>query len=329
MEKRNYIYICKGISIFSVAAAHVSSAFAYAGEMEKFCVRLLSSLGTIGVPLFFLISGYLYEKSLKKHDWKYIVKSKLEGLCIPWMINGTIVWLYVVLRKGGISFKNWLYFLIGIDSYLYFMFVLVILYMLYVVMRKNKFLFYVGIFFSVISYIYINIFGKTILFSPYLNVIGWQGWFLVGGGICCKESYEQRMLVFIKKWWSIGFMIAVTLALYICYKEETLTYWHKSYIWFELASLMFLGGLAYYLLRCEKIKKMLICIGKNSFSIYLFHMPVAGIISNIMNRFPNSFLVFLRPFIVVGMTLLLIKLGDFFFERLGLHKYYKLLIGER
>ena len=57
-----------------------------------------------------------------------------------------------------------------------------------------------------------------------------------------------------------------------------------------------------------KLEYIAVYMGKLSFSLYLLHMPVAGIVANILNRSESfALLTFVRPIIVIAITVLLIE----------------------
>lgn len=77
----------------------------------------------------------------------------------------------------------------------------------------------------------------------------------------------------------------------------------------------------------EKISNLFIKLGEYSFSIYLLHMPVAGIIVNITNRFDLIFLLLIRPLIVIGIVIVFIRIYKKVMEKFN--KKYLFLIGIR
>ena len=57
-----------------------------------------------------------------------------------------------------------------------------------------------------------------------------------------------------------------------------------------------------------RMKALLIYVGKLSFSIYLLHMPFAGIIANLLNKSEAfALLTFVRPLIVIAITIFVIE----------------------
>lgn len=84
------------------------------------------------------------------------------------------------------------------------------------------------------------------------------------------------------------------------------------------------------ILKTERVKDVLIKIGKYSFSIYLVHMPFAGVITNLINRLPyQGGLVFLRPILVVGITYFALRVCECVAKRLHVEKWYRLCVGIR
>ena len=106
-----YIYILKAIAIFSVVCAHSTPLMDSNSKINVFSSQMLDYLGTFGVPVFFCISGYLFAGNTR--TWGEFWKRKVFTLFIPWICCETLLWLYVVLRKGGISITAWLLFLLG------------------------------------------------------------------------------------------------------------------------------------------------------------------------------------------------------------------------
>ena len=76
-----------------------------------------------------------------------------------------------------------------------------------------------------------------------------------------------------------------------------------------------------------RIKDLLIYVGKASFSIYLLHMPFAGIIANILNKSEAfALLTFVRPIIVIAITIFIIEVYK---KVVRNNKYMLRLIGLR
>lgn len=94
MKKRNeYLDLCKAIAIILVIVGHCIQC----GQGEEFLNnnlfyenRLFIFIYSFHMPLFMLISGYLFSKTVKSSDYKVIIKSKIKQLLIPLVCSSFI-----------------------------------------------------------------------------------------------------------------------------------------------------------------------------------------------------------------------------------------------
>ena len=326
-NEKNILFTCKAIAILSIVSAHVAGTGSQT-SVEMFCSRVLSAWGTVGVPVFFIISGYLYERSLSRHGCWAVFTGKFKSLLLPWLFCGTIVWLYVVLRKGEITLQKWFFFLIGEYSYLYFMTVLLALFVLYMVLRKNVILIYIGLVVWLIANIIIYFVGWNLPFSPYLNIFTWQGWFLAGGLVQMK-GLQIKITKIVKIVWIPCLIAGCMLIVWSSACGNTITYWSSIYLIMEILLLPSMYGFAILILRSKKLRDLAVDVGERSFSLYLLHMPIAGIIAYIMNRFPNGVFILLRPLLTVAVTYIGIYVMGRICAALRVGHVYNLMIGKR
>ena len=59
MERNKNIDILKAVCAFLVVCIHIN----FPGEFGE----ILKIVGTVAVPIFFMITGYFYNKTIKKH----------------------------------------------------------------------------------------------------------------------------------------------------------------------------------------------------------------------------------------------------------------------
>lgn len=118
-NEKDYVSIVRALAIFSVVCAHVTDA---SGSITNLAI---SSLGAYGVAVFFLLSGYVF--SFEKRSFGTFFRRKLTTILIPWLFCGTLDWLYVVLRKGGITFSGWVSS-IFVHSHYYYLTILILCY---------------------------------------------------------------------------------------------------------------------------------------------------------------------------------------------------------
>ena len=122
---KNVIWISKGIAVIAIVACHCCQINENASFFNVAANAIMNFWIYIGVPVFYFFAGYFMDNDC---PYRKFWKKKMVTIIIPWFITGTLVWLYVVLRKGGVSFENWIKFVVFKKSYLYFLSDLMIFY---------------------------------------------------------------------------------------------------------------------------------------------------------------------------------------------------------
>lgn len=290
---KEYLFRLKAVAIFSTIAAHCTLVDNQleSNYIAMFSASVLASIGSIGVPLFLVISGYLYNNS---KELKTIIKNKIESICIPWFFWGTLVWLYIVLRKGGITLESWGNFLIGNGSYLYFNTILLFMFAVFYWMRNSRGR-YVLLLMSIVMVTYQSLILKSYSNYTYLNPLIWCGWFSLGQIL---RNVEVD-LNFVFKYRFLWYIMYLLITLYMSYTHRSIGYWSPGAIVVELVAIFVCMNLA------KRGGTFLGWIGRRTYLIYLLHMSVAGIISNMMNRFSfTAVITILRPVIVISLTVI-------------------------
>lgn len=182
-KDKGNIYILKAIAIFSVMCAHSTPLMDSNSKINVLSSQILDYLGTFGVPVFFCISGYLFAGNTRA--WGDFWKRKMFTLFIPWICCETLLWLYVMLRKGGISIAAWLLFLLEYHHTTYYLTILVVFYVIYWKIRKPCVIWILNIV-SMLSMVQTGwstgIFYRfnTAVDSYYLNPFNWMLFFGIG-----------------------------------------------------------------------------------------------------------------------------------------------------
>lgn len=312
MKEKDLVSVTRAIAILSVICAHVSLV-TRGDAISDYSSHVLANFGTIGVGIFYLISGYNFAP--KKYRFSESVKLKFFSIITPWLCVGTLVWLYVVLRKGGISFVEWFKFIIGYGSYLYFLTNLVVFYLLFYLISRignehvEKI---VCAAFVPISYFSIILESKGVSVFPnfYLDPFIFIGYFSAGYLIQGHEAVTDRRL-FKNPLWIIFFILPFI-------PMATLSYAGDIFVpIYETTFIIGVFSLARLIMH-TKLKDESIWVGKQSMAIYLLHMPFAGIIANIFNRVSwTVYIDFLRPVLTLAITVIVIKLIVFFSRKLN------------
>lgn len=311
-KNSNCFFVIKAMAIFMVICAHCP--YDITGSLSTF----LNNLGVMGVPIFFLLSGYFYH--IKKYSFAKMIKKKLFGIIIPWFICGFIVYFYIVFRKGGFNFLSMIEYVLGYGSYLYYLSILMMFFIIFYFVKDRKWLLL-----SFCLLFLINTVIQTILQNvytyPYLNPLNWIGWFSVG---VYAQSYINvpKTLERIEKircfWISLGLFVFLATIIF----DYRFTYWTIDFVVFE--AIMIIATIA---LSTTKIfrNSLFVDIGKKSFSIYLLHMPIVGL----TNLFCVHWIVYIvRPFFVLFMIYMLIYLYNIIANKKNM-TWMKILIGLR
>lgn len=115
-------------AVFSVICAHVKPIENNTGLMNV-SFSILEIVGYGGVSLFFILSGFFM--AYNQDSFLAFCKKKAINLLIPWLVTGTLVYMYSNVRKGSFTILGLLKNLAGSGSYLWYMSVLVVLYFLF------------------------------------------------------------------------------------------------------------------------------------------------------------------------------------------------------
>jgi len=140
--ERRSIYLIKAYAIITVICAHTSIT---PKGVSPYIGLILSNIGTIGVVIFFVLSGYLFFDNQDKF-LKFLVKKK--QIIIPWIFCGVLV--YIVTQFGGsqseeLSIKNMFLYLVGWYSSLYYLSILLVSYLVFFKLKKSNIILIVSI----------------------------------------------------------------------------------------------------------------------------------------------------------------------------------------
>ena len=322
------ITILRALALTSVVSAHTASVV-LKDKGTVFCSDLLSAYGSIGVIVFFIISGYLFE--LQNKSGKEFWKSKFM-MIIPWMVCGTMAYLYTALRRNDVSVIDWISSLI-IHSHYYYLSVLFMLYAFYRIIKRmikegDEWMFhFILIILSMIS-IFLTEYGIIPIY-PYINFMNWAAYFSIGCILVQKNKTFFHRNINLNAG-VCGIAITLFLIVYNMIFQKPLGYWTPFSAVIIILMAYYMWSATLSLLKTERVKDVLIKIGKYSFSIYLVHMPFAGVITNLTNRLPyQGGLIFLRPILVVGITYFALRVFEYVAKRLHVENWYRLCVGIR
>ena len=306
----NSMWCLRAVAIVSVVCAHCNVENNFSHGMIAWEAHILSNIGTIGVGLFFFSSGYFY----KKYNINQL-RRKFFAEIIPWWLAASVVWLYVVLRKGGIDTASWIKFVLGYNSIYYFMVDLLIVKTIFAIIDrviKNPFVIHIICMLLNVVSIWMISTGNDIAPTPYLNPLIFISYFSLGHLFSSYQwKLEKQYILFAVVGMAVILFSKISLAYYMGIEEVFIETLFICTIWTLLC-------------KQKNVCSRMIDLGKNSYAVYLWHIPVAGIVSNLCNKnIILQYLSLLWPIIIIIITLTslyscrkcfkLLKIEDYFF----------------
>lgn len=293
-QKTEYISLLRAFAIFSVVCAHVTDS------NSNLLNLIFSSIGTYGVGVFFILSGYFF--FLDQRSPYEFAKRKCISIIIPWLFCGTLDWLYVVVRKGGLSLVKWALSVL-VYSHYYYLTVLLIFYVLMWKLRRNSKICTV---LCAVSLFSMWLTGKGILdVYPYINPLNWLFYFIIGIEFSRSNCLERISQLAKKMLFCLVPFMFFSMS-WVIYEGKAVSYWyHGTVVSISLMILTVLGWCRYL---CDDISsqsrviRVFIWIGRYSFPIYLLHMPFAGVVKHITDILNNWFIQLGMPFVVLGIV---------------------------
>lgn len=299
----NQIYALKALAIWGVITAHGTAVPDYFSRFSIILSKVIQSIGSMGVGIFFCVSGYLFAQGTSRYlCFAKFWKRKLSTIIIPWVISATLVYLYVAVRKGG-TIGEWLTSILGYLSSYWYLSVLMILYLAFWFILKSNYIKVICILLCACSFLSVALRVAHIIpqnaFTVYLNVFNWCIFFSIG--VLLADAQKIWKIAY-KMQYILCFAVMV-IVLFLGIQKTNVSYFSWFYLPIEIAVIF----AAICISRHIAVNRFVQKIGKASFSIYLYHeLPWAGLTANICNRFDSFLLVLVRPFIVLGMTYLVL-----------------------
>lgn len=308
--------VARVIAILTVISAHITI------RTSDLVANFYSAIGSIGVVVFMIASGYYY----KHTDFLTLVKKKTISIVIPWIVIGSAVWLVDTLLNGrGFSIQSLFLWLVGYKTYLYYVVVLLICFVLFYV--HNKVSLYIAMAINAVSII-LTVFGVTDTFietlhiTNYLNVANWIGFFALGMLLQKMDHAKLYQFIVYTRW--LWFAISSIATLIITVTGYKVGYFSPLGWLYELVSALSILGICTYSFTYNKFT---VSISEMSYAIYLLHLMFTGVLAKIygmhvsLSLFANIF--------VLAVTYFILFLGKVVAEKIKLGKVYALCIGLR
>lgn len=303
MQLNQVFTVAKVFAIYSVILAHSRNV------NDSILNTITERIGAWGVITFLILSGYFY--NIDKYGTLPFFKRKVTTIIVPWFFTGTFLFLF----SPEISFFNWMLWIVGYKTYLYYLTIIMCCFLFFDVLKE-----YINVlmFLSFISILITSF--ELINYYPYLNPLNWFLFF--GIGVKLKNEKNAKFLEIISGNF-YSFIIAILLFILIVFLEKPGGYFTKFAIINEFLGfciILYLSSLSFFQ---NKIVKL---IANYSFSIYLIHFlffPIRKILPVYLN---NDFIF---PFCILISATISLLIGNFVSKKIKLNAIYTLLLGIR
>lgn len=308
--------VARAVAILSVISAHTTI------KTSTVVADLYSTIGSIGVVLFFIMAGYYY----KKYPLMVLVKKKTVSIVLPWLVIGSVVWaVNSFLNSSSFAVGDLVLWLVGYKTYLYYVTVLLVCFAL----------FYFNNIGTLILAIILNIASLALTVSGvldpiieklhitnYLNVFNWFGFFAIG--CLLKRINAEKLYGFIKKTRLIWILLSVMATITITLTGYKVGYFSPLGWAYELISMLSILGLCTFEFSYNKLS---VSISEMSYAIYLSHLMFTGILAKIYGiHIATSLLANVIILVFIWLLLLACK---FIAQKIKLGKIYNSIIGLR
>lgn len=329
------IYEVKTLAVISIVMAHSS----YTMLQNEYMISFLGRFCRMGVFTFLLLAGYFYNCS-KEEKFSLFWKKKATTLLLPWFVSGTIMYGFQILQ-GQMGIKEYVNFLLGNGSSLYYMTVLCMLYVIFWPFKDNDIFLGACIILTIASIfctasgflpnkVDTNLWIFTYL-NPYLNLFNWCGIFALGI-IFRKRNLIENFLEWIEQH---GLIVTFGVLLIVIFIWSIVSIVEKNGSYFSYAALfmeftLMIGTFTVCSILPKCFETLFVDIGKSSYAIYLYHGPVVSFLLKGFESYPGGVIwSILRPILVILILFIAFKLGAIIASKLKLEKIYSVCTGIR
>lgn len=292
-------YWMRTFALLAVVMSHAN----YILPKSEFVKQLLSSFLISGCAVFLFAGGAYWKRRTVKQTLLSVIK------ILPcWFIFGSLIYSISAI-KTGFSIVNWVYYLVGKNTYLWYLTIYVIIQFLFCLkFMGNKASLLMCIIVTFISRIVVTCYGIS-GYEAFLNPLNWIGFFALGIYI---RQYNQTDKISISE--RIGLVVVVIISINIFallnvnFNSIRFDYWTYFGPFMQCAWIIIIYHLSVILSNLHGFE-----IGKSSLVIYLLHMPFIGFVTNRLKL--NCFFAFLISILVI----LLIFVITFLFNKIILY----------
>ncbi len=322
-EKRisKTVTIARAIALLSIVSAHIQ----FSESAPELVLRYYKMLGSIGVIAYMVISGYYYHPS-RYVSFIGMFLNKVKTIGIPWIVIGSLGYCYNAVLSRSFSMVSFLKYIIGNGSYLYFLTMLFLCFMIFYYVKSKG----VCLAAMVISVISLELTAGGVLepvinvlhITNYLNILNWIGFFAIG---VLLQNVDSDVLWKRLKRYRIG-IIAVFCLIFIAIfiiKIPTGYFSFVGWIYEVVGAALILAVASYEILDIPLLRR----VSGYSFTVYLIHFMIIGMFDGIYNRLLP--LQVLANLIIITISVIAIEACLFVARMIKIEKIACILLGVR
>lgn len=260
-------YWMRTFALVAVVMAHADYLYAD----SQFLNRLITSFSDSGVAVFFFASGAYWRWRPLNETLKHTAK-----LLPPWIILGSLVYAMGAV-SSGFSLISWLCWLIGKNTYLWYMTIYVIIQIVFSIPRiDRKSGLVVCVLITAVSRVLTACFGIS-GYPAFLNLLNWVGFFAVGVLFRQHSNMQRVNSKYMRTVYPSVAVIAIVLFAYLdtLMPLTRLDYWSYFDCFSQFSWIVVLFFISHTMVGKHGYE-----IGKESFPIYLLHIPVIGFVTS-------------------------------------------------
>lgn len=293
-------WVAKALAILFVIIAH-SNFNEVSGSIIYY---FLKRLGSMAVPLFLIISGRYYNVK-KYNNLLELINYKIKNIVIPWLFCGIFIYVYSSFKSTkDISIYAGIKFLLGVDTYLYFLSVLILLNIMYWFVKKydKRKVYFISFIINIISLILTitkisDPLINYIQITNYLNPFNWIAFFSFG---IAMRDYDIKKFILDQHKCLCFILIWIILFISGYLFDDGYGYFSVLGFTMEWMSSFILLYISWNLRNFIYLQEL----GKYSFAIYLTHIEIIPIVFKFLHFSVLGTLI--SPFIVYFINFILL-----------------------
>ena len=306
------IYVFKALCLFSIVMASTP----YKGIENVNYVRLLDSFSFSGVLGFFIVSGYFF--GLSNYGFRELCIKKFKGIVIPWLFCSLVWYVRGLLYGREFDFVEMVLYLLGKGNIFCLFPLMLLCYLVLWKFKSNNIVLYICVIINIISRVLSvsNIIGYTTY-----NLFNYIGLFSIGLIICNRkykmDEFRGQFVTFV----SIVFIGVSVLFVDISNLFDVILWFMESFGWLALA----------YVLAFNHMydNDIFVSLGKLTMPIYMYNYFLSPNLFTEGIMIDDFFVALCRPFAVIGIMYVVIRILINVFEQTPLEKGFKILFGIR